>query len=77
MTPALFIRRHVFGCENQEDFATICRTSQVSVSRWEKRGRIPGIKQEIVRDEAVKRGLEWNDGWFFQVPEEHAETTGQ
>lgn len=69
MNPAKFIRTQVFGCTSQDEFASIFGTTQASVSRWERDGRIPAQKQEAVRSEALVRKLDWQDSWFFVVPE--------
>lgn len=69
MNPVTHIRRQVFGCETQEAFAAVIGTTQATVSRWERWGRIPGHKQPVIRDAAAKSGFPWDDRWFFTAPE--------
>jgi hypothetical protein len=74
ITPALFIRRHVFGFDSQQPFADLLKTSQVTISRWEQGQDIPPSKQGQIRTLAKERGHEWNDSWFFDVPAEYQDT---
>ena len=64
MNPVTHIRKEVFGCETQGDFAAILGVTQATVSRWEASGRVPGHKQDLVRECAKARGA-WDDRWFF------------
>ena len=60
------IRKTVFGV-TQADLASIARVSQGTVSKWERENLKPNLEElERIRSEAVKRGLEWNDSWFFE-----------
>ncbi len=55
---------------SQSAFADIAGTSQPTVSRWEAGELEPSrIEMARIRDEAVKRGIEWHDQWFFAVPD--------
>lgn len=64
------IRKSVFGL-SQADLATIASVSQGTVSKWEN-GNLSPTQDEMarIRDEAAKRGLDWNDSWFFENPED-------
>ncbi len=66
--PVTFIRESVFGCATQDQFAGLLGTTQASISRWEAAGRIPGLKQELIRDKARERGIAWDDRYFFSSP---------
>lgn len=66
--PVTYIRCQVFACGTQQAFAEMIGTTQASVSRWERVGRIPGHKQLLIRDAASQRQLGWDDRWFFLVP---------
>lgn len=69
MNPVTYIRLHVFDCKSQRAFAEVVGVSQVTISRWENWGRIPGHKQSAVRAAAVSRDLPWDDRWFFEAPQ--------
>jgi transcriptional regulator with XRE-family HTH domain len=69
MNAVKHIRTRVFKLK-QAPFAEVAGVSQATVSRWES-PKFSG--SEPTRDEmnrircaAFERGLEWNDGWFFQ-----------
>lgn len=68
MNPVEHIRKNVFGCETQARFAELLGTSQVNVSRWETKGRVPGDRMAHIRRLAVESGLNWNDTLFFEAP---------
>lgn len=70
--PVVHIRESVFGCATQDAWAELLGTTQATVSRWETAGRIPGPKQELIREKARRRRIEWDDRWFFAVPAENA-----
>jgi DNA-binding XRE family transcriptional regulator len=60
------IRQDVFGV-TQVQFADIAEVSQAQVSRWESGVREPNLDQlKRIRAEARRRGLKWNDSWFFE-----------
>lgn len=60
------IRRAVFGV-TQTEFADIAGVSQPLVSRWEKGDRKPSLPDlRRIRAEALRRGIKWNDSWFFE-----------
>ncbi len=53
--------------------AGIAKTTQPTISRWENGELEPDREQmKLIRDEALARGREWNDRWFFELPEEAA-----
>ncbi len=68
MNPVTYIRRTVFKL-SQEAFGALFGTTQATVSRWEKAGLIPSDVQPKVRKAAQDLGINWNDSWFFAVPE--------
>jgi transcriptional regulator with XRE-family HTH domain len=48
--------------------AEISGASQTSVSAWEKGTREPDLRNmEAIRAEALRRGIEWDDRWFFDA----------
>ena len=60
------IRCKVFKV-TQADMAAIAGTRQATVSRWESNKLKPSLEQLIrIRAEARRRGLKWNDSWFFE-----------
>lgn len=70
------IRKRIFKMK-QAPFAEVAGVSQPTVSRWEQEG-LPGsqpsrAEMENIRSEAVKRGLPWDDSWFFQTFPDDAE----
>lgn len=70
MNAVKFIRTRVFKLE-QAPFAGIAGVSQPTVSRWEQ-SEIPTSEpnreaMSLIRSEAIRRGLEWNDSWFYQT----------
>ena len=63
------IRKAVFGV-TQAEMASIVRVSQATVSRWEAGEGSPTAKDmRRIRNSAIKRGLVWNDRWFFELPQ--------
>lgn len=68
MNQIVHIRKRVFDI-SQNEFAEIAGTTQSSVSRWE-RGELEPSRAEMncIRQEAIKRGKDWNDLWFFEAP---------
>lgn len=72
MSTMAYIRKQVFGV-TQGAFAEIAGTTQGTVSRWEAGELEPTREQlERVRGEAISRGLEWEDSWFFERPAEQS-----
>ncbi|MDR6953819.1 putative transcriptional regulator [Ancylobacter sp. 3268] len=73
MNQMLLIRKSVLDV-SQAALAAIAGTSQATVSRWEKGDLHPDRSQmALIRAEALKRGLQWNDAWFFEAPEHMGE----
>ena len=69
MNEISFIRKTVFKM-TQVKFAEVLETSQANVSRWERGVFDPGQEDmRRIRKHALENGLEWNDAWFFEVPE--------
>lgn len=65
MTQLRFIRCQVFKV-TQADMAMIAGTRQATVSRWEHNKLRPSLEHLLrIRAEANRRGLNWNDSWFF------------
>lgn len=73
MNTVKYIRDQVFKLP-QAAFAEIARVSQPTVSRWEEadnKESEPNREQmNLIRTEAIRRGLPWNDSWFFETPSE-------
>lgn len=67
------IRTKIFNVSSQADFAAEIEVAQSTVSRWEN-GAAPSLDEmQKVRAAAARRGLPWNDSWFFElVPSEAA-----
>ena len=62
------IRKHIFHA-TQTEFAELAGVVQATVSRWEN-GVAPSlVEMQAIRHAAVNRGLEWDDRWFFEIPE--------
>ncbi len=60
------IRLQVFSA-TQVEMAAIAKVGQGTVSRWEAGKRRPALPVlRRIRAEALKRGLKWNDSWFFE-----------
>ena len=72
MTPLQHIRKKVFHLA-QAEFAAVLQVNQSTISRWE-RGESEPSRQEMlaIRSLAESQGIEWDDQWFWQVPEEAA-----
>jgi transcriptional regulator with XRE-family HTH domain len=70
MNAVKFIRTKVFKLE-QAPFAGIAGVSQPTVSRWEQTEITTSEpnreEMSLIRSEAIKRGLDWNDSWFYQT----------
>jgi transcriptional regulator with XRE-family HTH domain len=73
MNPMLHIRTVVFRV-TQDEMGQIAGAGQAAVSRWENDATAPTRKQlGRIRAEAMRRGLVWDDSWFFEAPVEAAE----
>jgi len=70
MNAVKHIRTQVFKLA-QAAFADVAGVSQPTVSRWEQQDVSPSRDDMArIRNAALERGLEWNDSWFFVVPEQ-------
>jgi transcriptional regulator with XRE-family HTH domain len=59
------MRRELFQL-SQIEFAAIAGVSQATVSRWETGELTPGYEElRRIREEAVRRGIDWDDSLFF------------
>lgn len=70
--PITHIRTKVFGCPTQQPFAEIIGVAQPTVSRWENGVAMDLASMEKIREAAQRRGIAWDDRWFFEVPQESA-----
>lgn len=62
------IRKNVFRLK-QADFAALAGVTQATVSRWESGEWEPTREQlALIRCEAVKIGIAWDDALFFELP---------
>lgn len=68
MTPARYIREHVFGCLTQIEFAEALGYEQATISRFENGQRLSAEAQERIRVLAATRGVAWDNNWFFDLP---------
>ena len=67
------IRSEVFE-ETQVAFGIIAGVSQATISKWEKNKLSPELDQLAkIRKEAAKRGIPWQDEWFFSLAQEYTE----
>lgn len=73
ITPARFIREHIFRIEKQAIFGELLGYSQASISRFES-GEVPLTTraQQRIRALAKVRSIDWDNNWFFEVPTETA-----
>jgi len=69
MTPARYIRLHVFGVPTQTEFARLLGYEQPHVSRLERGAPFSSEAQTRIRRLAEQRGVPWDNNWFFEVPE--------
>ena len=67
-----FIRKSVFGL-TQAAFAVVAGVTQGTISKWEA-GEFEPTRDQLVRirEEARTRGIEWDDAWFFEHPDQAA-----
>jgi transcriptional regulator with XRE-family HTH domain len=66
-----FIRESVFGISTQHEFAKLLRYEQATVSRFESGARRMSLDaQERIRALARRRGIRWDNNWFFEIPED-------
>jgi transcriptional regulator with XRE-family HTH domain len=68
MSPILHIRKDVLKM-TQAEMAVLTGARQATVSRWELGQLEPSREQmQAIRSEALRRGIEWSDEWFFGPP---------
>lgn len=68
MTPIEHIRRDRLKV-TQVVLAAIAGTTQGNVSRWERKAGVPDLDQAgKIRAYAIRKGLPWQDAWFFEAP---------
>ena len=74
--PMKIIRKWVFRI-TQAEMAAVAGTAQSIVSRWEN-GELEPDRQQMnaIREEALNRGIEWRDEWFFDAASAPAEPHG-
>lgn len=73
MSTIAHIRRVVLGM-SQHELARLCGVTQGTVSRWEIGHLSPHMEDLVaIRDEVSRRGLSWDDSWFFEQPSEAAQ----
>lgn len=54
---------------SQAEIAALVGVSQGTVSKWENGELSPSLEEiSALRAEAHKRGLAWDDRWFFESP---------
>lgn len=70
--PLKVIRKNILNL-TQAEMAALTGAAQATVSRWET-GELEPDRAHLakIRAEAAKRGIEWSDTWFFEVPAEDA-----
>jgi len=68
MTPALYIRKHVFGFSTQREFAEALGYSQAQISRLEDGMAFSSEAQGRIRAYANLKSVSWDNNWFFEVP---------
>jgi hypothetical protein len=69
ITPARYIRERVFHIETQTEFGELIGHHPSVICRFECGVRpLTRRAQESIRAAAKKRGIKWNDRWFFEVP---------
>lgn len=68
MNALTHIREVIFGM-TQKQFAELLSVNQSTVSRWET-GKLHPSRGEMerIRAHARKRGIAWDDRWFFEPP---------
>ena len=69
--PVRYVRLAVFRCSTISDFAREIGANRVNASRWESWGHFPYSAMLKIRKLAKKRGLNWDDSYFFEVPNDY------
>ncbi|MCV0352812.1 MAG: helix-turn-helix domain-containing protein [Nitratireductor sp.] len=65
MNAIRYIRKEIFDA-TQVEFAALIGVTQASVSRWERDVSPSLDDMRKIRLAAAERGIDWDDGWFFQ-----------
>ena len=69
MNTILHIRKNVIEV-SQTTLAAIAGTNQATVSRWERGELFPNLEQmRAIRSAVLDSGGDWDDRWFFEVPD--------
>jgi predicted transcriptional regulator len=69
MSSLLHVRKNVLRI-TQSEMAALTGARQATVSRWETGELEPDrLQLRAIREEAIKRGLAWDDRWFFEPSE--------
>lgn len=70
MNPILHVRK-VKLAMSQAELAAVAGVSQGTVSKWESGSGSPS-RDELarIREEAISKGIDWDDRWFFEAPAE-------
>lgn len=67
MNQLAFIRRDILKV-TQTEMAWLTGVRQATVSRWESGELEPSLEQmQRIRAEALRRGVPWDDRWFFDA----------
>lgn len=75
LTPAKFIRKHVFGFKTQEAFGEALGYEQAHISRFENGLQFSSEAQTRIRELAASRNIDWDNNWFFEVPKNFEDTS--
>lgn len=68
MSTVQHLRKNILKI-SQAELAEVAKTTQATVSRWENGELSPDLDQLTrIREEVRKRGLAWDDAWFFEAP---------
>lgn len=66
-TPMKRIRKDILRIK-QGDMARIAGVSQATACKWERGTLEPRLSEMArIRDEAARRGIAWDDNWFFDL----------
>ncbi len=69
--PVRYVREIVFKCSTISKFAREIGANRVNASRWETWEHFPYSAMVKIRKLAKKRGLDWDDSYFFEVPSDY------
>ena len=78
MSALVRIRKDVFSV-TQAEMGVIAGVPQATISRWEAGLLEPSLTELArIRSEALRRGVAWDDSWFFHraTDAEHASKVG-